>query len=97
MLYTDNQNSCRALNTGSSRNPFMQSCLREICFFAAIGEFQIRAKEISGISNRIPDYLSRYHESSKYRDMFFSAVSELDVNLFENFIKDDCFRFSNGW
>lgn len=97
VLYTDNQNSCRALNTGSSRNPFMQSCLREICFFAAIGEFQIRAKEISGILNRIPDYLTRYHESPKYRDMFFSAVSELNVNLFEYFIKDDCFRFSNGW
>ena len=97
VLYTDNQNSCRALNTGSSRNPFMQSCLRENCFLAAIGEIQIRAKEISGISNRIQDYLSRYHESPKYRDMFFSAVSKLNENLFEYFIIDDYFRFSNGW
>ena len=47
MLYTDNQNSGRALNTGISRNPFMQSCLGEICFIAAIGEFQVRGKEIS--------------------------------------------------
>ena len=59
VLYTDNQNSCRALNSGISRNSFMQSCLREICFHAATGEFQIRAKEISGSANRIPDNLSR--------------------------------------
>ena len=48
VLYKDNQNSCRALNSGISRNSFMKSCLREICFHTAIGEFQIRAKEISG-------------------------------------------------
>lgn len=61
----------------------MQSYLKEICFYAAIEEFQIRAKEISGISNRVPDLLSRYRESPKYREMFFSAVSKLNVHLSE--------------
>ena len=36
VLYCDNTNSCRALNTGITRNPFMQACLREICFCACI-------------------------------------------------------------
>ena len=97
VLYTDNENSCRALNTGISRNPFMQSCLREICFIAAIEEFQIKAKAISGISNRLPDYLSRYHESSRYRDLFMSTVSKLNVELTEYTVEMDLFRFSNDW
>ena len=49
-------------------------------------------KDISGISTRIPDYLSSYHESATYRDMFFSAVSKLHVNLSGYFVEEDCFR-----
>ena len=98
VLYTDNENYCRALNTGISRNPFMQSCLREICFIAAIEEFQIKAnKAISGICNRLPDYLSRYHESSRYRGLFMSTVSKLNVKLTEYTVEMDLFRFSNDW
>ena len=74
----------------------MQSCLREICFHAAIGEFQIRAKEISGSANRIPDNLSRWHDSPKYAELFYSSVAKLNVNLTEYFVTENCFHFTNG-
>ena len=47
------------LSHGYSKDPFMQVCLREICFVAAINEFQIRGNSVSGVDNCISDYLSR--------------------------------------
>lgn len=38
----------------------MQICLREICFYAATLQFEVQAKHISGETNRLPDYLSRW-------------------------------------
>lgn len=55
----DNSTSCKVINSGYSRNEFFQTCLREICFQAAIYGFQLRANSISGTENRIPEYLSR--------------------------------------
>ena len=57
IIYCDDSASYKVLNTGFSRDHFLQSCLREICFHAAINEFQIRAREISSGDNRIPDYV----------------------------------------
>ena len=48
VINCDNSSSVRVLNVGFSRYTFMQSFLWEICFFASISEFYIRAKEISG-------------------------------------------------
>jgi hypothetical protein len=35
VINCDNMVSVRVLNTGASRNSFLQSCLREICYIAA--------------------------------------------------------------
>ena len=59
LIRCDNESSSFALNSGSSRDTFSQSCLREICFFAAIHEFQMKGSFILGVQNRILDYLSR--------------------------------------
>ena len=48
------------MNTGRCRNPFMNSCLREICHFAALHEFEVCAVHISGVSNHFADLLSRW-------------------------------------
>ena len=50
------------INTGASRNEALQRALREIALIAAKHEFVLKARHISGISNRIPDWLSRYNE-----------------------------------
>ena len=55
----DNQAVATILNTGASRNPHLQNILREVALLAAQNQFVIRAKHIAGISNRVPDWLSR--------------------------------------
>lgn len=79
VINCDNTTSCRVLNSGFSRDTFLQSCLREICFYVAVYEFQIRAKEISGSQNILPDYLSRWNESPRNRDLFYSSVANCTI------------------
>ena len=42
--------------------------LREIALIAAKHQFVLKARHISGISNRIPDWLSRWHEPEAHRE-----------------------------
>ena len=97
VLFCDNKNSCRALDTGIRRNSFMQACLREIAFFASIWEFQIRGTEIAGHENRIPDLLSWWEENPKYSELFYSSVAHLNFELSEYLVTEDLFRFSHDW
>ena len=48
----------------------MQAFLRHICYLAAMGEFEIMAKHIQGISNFVSDLLSRMHLDDKYSKEF---------------------------
>ena len=56
------------LNSGASRNTELQNTLREIALIAAQHQFIIKARHIAGISNRIPDWLSRWHEPEAHRE-----------------------------
>ena len=82
------------LNTGSTKDAFMQSCLREICFLAALGQCEIRAKHIQGEVNRLPDYLSRWDSQAKFRSLFREATS--DKNL-RQIVFDEHFRLLHDW
>lgn len=52
----DNQVSVTILNLGRTRDPFLLSCLRELCLIAAIWEFEVRAKHIPGVDNSRPAF-----------------------------------------
>jgi hypothetical protein len=43
LVYCDNEASVKVLNSGFTKDEFMQCCLREICFIAPTHEFEIRA------------------------------------------------------
>ena len=47
-------------NNGRCRNSFLNSCLRELCYLAAIHEFEVRAVHVPGVSNCYADLLSRW-------------------------------------
>ena len=53
IVFCDNLSTVRILHSGFTRNEFLQACLREICYIAAIYEFQLKAKFISGVEYRI--------------------------------------------
>ena len=95
VVNTDSSVSCQVLNSGFSRDHFLQSCLREICFYAALHEFQIKANFIQGVSNRIPDWLSRWHLKPSYKSMFYESVK--NEKLEEYFVDTSLFRFSHDW
>ena len=81
----DNNTLVTVINTGKSRNSFLQNCLRELCFIAAIHEFEVCAVNLAGSENRIADFLSRWHLSNEFKDKFYTSV---DCNLYEYIAED---------
>lgn len=95
VIYCDNLVSVRVLNTGSSRNLFLQSCLREVCFIAATHQFEIKAIHLEGRSNRVPDLLSRWDQDLKYQQEFYSLMK--DNVLSEQVVPSHFFQFIHDW
>lgn len=91
----DNMVSVRVLNTGATRIPFLQACLREICFFTALNNCEIKAHHISGVVNRIPDALSRWDLDDKYKKQF--ALLTKNFELVEEKVRDEMFNFIHQW
>ena len=94
-LFCDNEASVTVLNTGRTRDPFLQACLREICFFAARFECELKAVHLPGTDNRIPDLLSRWELGTKAREEFRSRTCHLST--VECCVPDSLFRFSHNW
>ena len=61
-VHVDNEAVAMVLNSGKSRNQELQNTLREIALLAAKYQFVVKARHIAGVTNRIPDWLSRWHE-----------------------------------
>ena len=74
LVRTDNQNTELAINTGRSRVPFVQSCLRELWFYASRFDFELRALYIPGHQNTIADSLSRWDNDPKFQHTFYDAA-----------------------
>ena len=94
-VFCDNSASVCVLNTGKSRDPFLQACLREICFLAATNEFEVRAVHLAGAENRLPDLLSRWHLSTHYQQQFLQLTAQSAAK--QVLIDDNLFRFSHSW
>ena len=74
-IHVDNEAVSIILNTGRSRDELLQDTLREIALIAAQHQFVLKAKHISGVSNRIPDWLSRWN-SKEARKQFRSHIRD---------------------
>ena len=94
-IQCDNLSTVQVLNTGKSRDLFMLECLRELLYIAAIGEFEIRACHISGVSNRLADHLSRWYSSGESRRAFKREIT--GMALHKRFISAGLFHFINNW
>ena len=70
----------------------MQTCLREICFLAAVGEYEVKARHIEGVQNRLPDMLSRWNLDAKYSKEFLEVFVGTEV-----VISHDDFRLEERW
>ena len=70
----------------------MQACLREICFLAAVGEFELKARHIEGVNNRLSDLLSRWDLDAKYSRDFLKIFVGIEV-----FVSHDVFKIEERW
>ena len=94
-IYCDNQAVCIAIISGKTRSPFLQQCLREICYISSIYDFHIRASYLEGVENRIADSLSRWHLHDKFKLCFFSSFENRNC-LIEDLVTESYFRFTPG-
>lgn len=95
VINCDNSVSCQVLNSGFTRDPFLQSCLREICFYAALHEFQIKAKLLRGTENRRPDWLSRWDLKPCFKSWFYESVKHITVKEYS--VDSSLFHFTHTW
>ena len=93
-IHVDNEAVATILNTGSSRDNQLQDILREIALIAARNSFVIKAKHISGLSNRIPDWLSRWHQVDARNEFNKFAQGR---NLHRKEIKHDMLQLQHNW
>lgn len=95
IVLCDNQAVSQVLNSGKSKSEFLQNALREICFLAAVDEFQLRGQFISSSSNRLADILSRWDLSSHSAEKFLELTENYTLQEFE--VAEDLFAFANDW
>ena len=93
-IHVDNEAVASVLNTGASRDVELQDVLREIALLAARHQFVIKARHISGVSNRVPDWLSRWHEQPA-RKAFRNHVR--DSGLKQIRISSKLLQLENKW
>lgn len=74
VVHCDNQAVAQLINSGRARDQILQQGLREVCYLAAVGEFEILAQFIPGVDNRLPDFLSRWSMGNQFRTAFRAAA-----------------------
>lgn len=91
----DNQASVYCVNTGRTKDRFMQQVLREIAYLSTMGNFLIRTRFIDTKSNRPADILSRWDSIPDALNQFYRAIGH--TNFTEVKICDNHFKFINDW
>lgn len=95
LVFCDNMASVQVLNSGASRDPFSQACLKEVCWFAARYQFEVRRKHLPGVSNRLPDLLSRWTLGESIQREFLELTAMLKLQ--EIAVPEELFNFSHPW
>ena len=93
-ILVDNEAVATILNTGASRDTFLQNALREIMMLAAHNNFMIKAKHIRGVDNRIPDWLSRWGEQEA-RQKFLQYEYKHQLKQIQ--VENDIILLNNTW
>ena len=91
-IFVDNMACVSLLNYGITRSPFLASCLREIQFFLARFNIELKAQYIPSKENCLADLCSRaFSNDSHYK--FFNKLLDEGVLKLENLCYD--FFFEN--
>ena len=94
-IFVDNQACVALLNYGVSSSPFLAACLREICFFLATYNIEIKAEYISSRANSLADLCSRAYTNDIHFKNFNSLLQD-GVLVLEN-VNYNNFDFEHDW
>ena len=92
-IYCDNLVTVTAINSGASRNNFIQNCLRELHTELALSSCELRAEFLEGSRNKISDALSRIHLNKKFKSLFHELTKDLQ-NVRESQVDRSIWQFA---
>ena len=81
VFFMDNQACVALLNYGITKSPFLASCLREMQFFLASYNIEIRAEYIPSKSNYLADLCSRAFNNATHFRNFNKLLDEGTIVL----------------
>ena len=87
-IFIDNQACVALINYGITKSPFLASCLREIQFFLANFNIEIKAEYIPSKQNYLADLCSRAFSSNSFFANFNKLLNEGTLNL-------ECMNYDN--
>lgn len=93
----DNSAAVTVMSSNMSKDPFMQRCLRQLWFTAAIFDFEVRTLHVPGRHNQLADCLSRWHSDPSARDSFFSLCTDFGQVFHFQDVDSACFSFDVAW
>ena len=93
-IFVDNQACVALLNYGITRSPFLASCLREIQFYLAQHNIELKAEFIPSKNNVLADLCSRAFIDDKHYVNFRKLLSDRTIIL--DYLYYDKFYFENG-
>ncbi len=95
LVKCDNEASVTVMNSGKSKDYFMQACLRELAFICATHKVKIKRVHIPEVSNRVPDILSRWDLDPRYQNEFSQLV--WSEPTFYTFVFEGLFKSTDDW
>ena len=91
LVSCDNQVVVTVINSGSTKDPFMQWCLGQLWFTSALHYVDLRVQLILGEHNTLAYALSRWHNTSS-QTRFAQAATALGIGyIFEEIPGDFCY------
>ena len=84
-IFVDNQACVALLNYGITRSPFLASCLREIQFYLAEFNIELRAEYVPSKENQLADLCSRAFSSQNFYQNFNLCLTN-KVLILENIL-----------
>lgn len=90
----DNSAAVTVMSSNMSKDPFMQRCLRQLWFTAAIFDFEVRTLHVPGRHNQLADCLSRWHSDPSARDSFSSLCTDFGQVFHFQDVDSACFSFN---
>ena len=94
-VHSDNEAVATIINSGRSKDLYLQAQLRELMWWAAKGQFRLKSVHLSGQLNRLPDILSRWYEGPHMQKEFNERMKGRRMQM--NKVGKETFRFSSLW